>query len=152
MRRKKVKPIHKLGKFQLGQIVWYIRFQNNISKDMHAYIGLNGTIIDNDWELDNPNDLHPKDQFIIDNKPGWPKGIKLPRLPSIDFYMYTYALLSELMVYEMEVKKINRSNNTGEFYYKCKDTWLPESSIFETKQAAWLELNRLKKLLKKHMS
>lgn len=152
MRRKKIKPIHKLGKFKYNQIVWYIRLCNEISQDMHAYIGLDGRVIENDWEHDNPNDLHPKDQYIIDRKPGWPKGIKLPRLGSVDFYMYTYMLMSKPKVYEMEVKKIHKSRNTGEFYYKCKDIWLPESSIFETKQAAWLELSRLKKLLRKHMS
>lgn len=148
---KKIKPVNELSTFKIGQTIWFIKFDDKRADLMHDYVGLDDMVICHNWEFDNPNDLHPKDQFIINKKPGWPKHEKLPRMPSTAFYMLSYILLFDLSVYESTIRKINRSNNTGEFYYKCKTTWLPEYAVFETKEAAHLELDRLKKLVRKRM-
>jgi hypothetical protein len=55
-----------------------------------------------------------------------------------------------MKISEFIVSSIARSNDTGEFFYSNLNTeWLPESSMFDTKEAAAKERKRIIGLVKK---
>lgn len=150
MSENKIKSVSELSHFKVKETVWYLRYRSDFEHKFNQNIDLNGDIEYYDWDFDRPRDLHPKDNFAIFGKKLWPKGTLLPRLPAKDFVMIMKILTSCPHINSMKVRKIRRSTQTGEFYYRGKRTdWMPESCLFDTEKAAVLEARRLVRIFKK---
>ncbi len=150
MSTKKIKSVSELSRYKPKETVWHLRYRDDYGDHMNFYVDMDENIEYIDWEYESSSELHPKDNFKIYGKKHWPKGVILPKLPSRDFVVLMRLLISNLYIVCFQVKKIRRSSKTGEFYYKGKKSpWMPESCLFDTKQAAEREVKRQTRLIKK---
>lgn len=150
MSTEKIKSVIELARYKKNESVWLLRYRNEYGDRINDYTDINGLGHYIDWEYDRVNDLHPKDNFKMFGMKHWLKGEPLPRLPAKDFVILVKFLTCNLYITSFEVSKIKRSTKTGEFYYKGKKSpWMPESCLFDTEQAARLEVERQSRIIQK---
>lgn len=78
----------------------------------------------------------------------WKFDGPLPRLHSIDFSIIMMILTSEVAIETFTIHCIERSSDTGEFYYANEhNEWMPESYLFDDPDGAHKERYRLKKMV-----
>lgn len=111
--------------------------------------------------VDFEDDIKKEDQWMKTHHPKvvfergpykklWKTAAHLPRLDKFDFMSLVHILTSNLIVAEFEVVAIARSQDTGEFFYEnIEGRWMPESYLFDSKQAAQKEQRRINAMLKK---
>lgn len=111
--------------------------------------------------VDFEDDIKKEDQWMKTHHPKvvfergpykklWKSTAHLPRLDKFDFMSLVHILTSDLIVSEFEVVAIARSQDTGEFFYEnIEGRWMPESYLFDSKQAAQKEQRRINTMVKK---
>lgn len=137
----------KLSRFKVGETVYYVEFLDNLGSLLSCYRDLKGSTSYQSWQYEKVDDLHPKDTFksIKRNMIG---RYRVPKLHASDAERILKLICSDVTVSKSKVKKIKRSNRTGEYYCLIKKgKWMPESCLFEVNMAAVEEARYISRLL-----
>lgn len=131
--------VFEVARYKIGDVAWWV---NLTAKDDPQEVPEK-----DDWMKKH----HPKVLFERGlYKSLWKTTAALPKLEKTDFLSIMHILTCEMRISEFVVSSIARSNDTGEFFYSNLNTeWLPESNLFDTKEAATKERKRIIGLLKK---
>lgn len=136
---KKITSVLQLAKYEQGSIPWYLT------------VTMNGDVPEiteeHNWlKTSHPKDLYEKGPY----KSLWRKKAQLPKLSSDNFLGIANLLLTEITPCEFEITDIYKSRKTGEFFYINNiGEEMPESYLFDTKQAALKEKNRVLTMIRK---
>lgn len=128
-----------VARYKIGDVAWWV----NLSP------------IDEPQEIPEKDDWmkthHPKVLFERGYyKPLWKTTAALPKLEKTDFLSLMHLLTCEFKISEFIVSSIARSHDTGEFFYaNVFAEWMPESYLFDTKEAAVKEKKRIATMIKK---
>jgi hypothetical protein len=128
-----------VARYKIDEVVWWVNF---VAKDEPS------TIAEQDEWIKNH---HPK--VLFDRgyfKPLWKTTAALPRLEKVDFLSVMHILTCEIVVSEFVVSSIARSHDTGEFFYSNMFAeWMPESFLFDSREAAGKEKKRITSMIRK---
>jgi hypothetical protein len=133
----RVSSVIQLAKYPIGSVLYRVVFRPVGIAQVQIPPG-------EEWMAE----VHPKILFErgLANK-SWKYRAQLPRLCALDFQYVTELLTSEPIVERFVIQDVDRSLNTGEFYYMNADQdWMPESTLFESALAAKREKIRIKHL------
>lgn len=131
---KKIKSVTELAKYQIGDIAYYVAITPQVSMpDLRE---------EDCWMIG----YHPKTMYSRYNI--WPYHSKPPKLFHCDFETIADLLTSKLTTEAFEVKKVHRSQHTGDFIYTDEvGRWMSEDDLFDTDIVADLERHRIYKMI-----
>jgi hypothetical protein len=137
--KKKIVSVMELAKYKIGDLAYHVMLQptGKIPRLASA----------DKWM----REVHPKVLYSSGPfKHLWKYTSVLPRVSWNDFEDLIMVITASVEVQPFCVKGIERCKHTGEFIYTNEDdVEIPESCLFDTKQAASLERSRILKLFKK---
>lgn len=137
--KKKIASVMELAKYKIGDLPYHVILQP---------FGKIPKLSPSDRWM---RDVHPK--VLYSHGPFkhlWRYTSVLPRVGWNDFEDLIMVITATVEVQPFCVKSIERCKHTGEFIYSNEDdVEMPESCLFDTKQAASLERTRILKLFKK---
>ena len=135
----KISNVKELSRYKQGEVAWWVVLRPKKVAETKLEKC-------DEWMVEH----HPKVLFTRGPcKNVWKQNIRLPHLHHTDFAVITNVLTSTVMVEEFFVNEVVRSFDTGEFFYANADNeWMPESYLFDSKQAARKEKTRILKLIK----
>ena len=137
--KRKISSVLELARYKIGDSAFWVRMRP-IGQD-HIDIPEG-----EEWMAEQ----HPKVLHERGYNQSWHLRARLPRLCAVEFDCVVALLTSEFVVEEFIVEEIERSNHTGEFVMRNQDgDWMPSDYLFDTIEAARLERERLKKLLRR---
>lgn len=135
---RKIHSVIELAKFKLNETVYWVTLRP---------IGPSYTEIpDNeaDWILRE----HPKYLYSRGFDKSWISRAALPKLLDVDFRTITMLVTSKLVVEQFKIVCIERSADTGEFYYQNSDgERMPEAYLMSSKKMAIKERDRVMKMI-----
>ncbi len=136
----RITSINELARYKVGEIAYIV--------NMRALVQSQVRIEPQDsWVCDH----HPKVLFERKFYKSWKSRDKLPKLPADIFQCWTTLLTSEFIVEQFQIKGVNRSLDTGEFYYMRDgdELIMPESCLLDSSTAAHRERERIIKIIQK---
>ena len=122
--------VFEVSRYKIGDIAWWV---NLSAKD--------------DWiKTHHPKVLFDRGYY----KSLWRTTAALPKLEKTDFLSVMHLLTCDMKVSDFVVSSIARSHDTGEFFYSnAYAEWVPESYLFDSKEAAMKERKRIIAMIKK---
>lgn len=137
MKKKKIKSVIELAKYQAGEKVYFLDLVNNVYKNLL------------------PSDLswmtkcHPKVYYTEGvYKFNTQSKHVFPRLPSSRFGLLSAILSSHFITQSFNTTLIDRCKNTGEFYYfDGINEWHPETILFTSLPKTKAEKRRILNLI-----
>lgn len=139
----KITSVVQLAKYKVGDTLYWVTIRP---------VGSPGIVIPegDEWI----RDCHPKvmHDYGMASKT-WKYRGKVPRLHAIDFQYVVDLLTSEPIVERFVIAQVERSFDTGEFYY-CNGSgeWMPESFLYQKPWMAKREKARIKGLFRQWSS
>lgn len=131
--------IFEVARYKIGDVVWWVNLEPT------------GDVQDIQEKDEWMKTHHPKVLFERNYyKPLWKTTAALPRLEKTDFLSVMHLLTCEMEVNEFAITSIARSQDTGEFFYaNSYAEWMPESFLFDSKEAGNRERKRILNMVKK---
>mgnify|MGYP005614230063 CR=1 FL=1 len=132
-----MKTIYDLAKFKVGESPYWIVLRPIKS------------LVEHDESASFLLEHHPKDYYTKgEGRSLWHYNNNLPKLSSEDFNIVVSMLRSHFSIEKFVICDINRSNNSGEFYYINEEAEnMPESNLFKNMSDAVKEVKRIKKMM-----
>lgn len=131
--------VFEVSRYKIGDVAWWV----NLSAK------------------DEPQDIPDSDDWIKTHHPKvlfdrgyykslWRTTAALPKLEKTDFLSVMHLLTCDMKASDFVVSSIARSHDTGEFFYSnAYAEWVPESYLFDSKEAAIKERKRIMNMIKK---
>lgn len=134
----KVRSVLQLGRYKVGETAYRVRMRATGQQAVQV-------AAEDEWMTK----YHPKVLFDRGLNQSWKYQGSLPKLCHVEFDAITMILTSEFVVEPFVVRAIERSPHTGEFFMQNEiGDWMPESYLHDTPEAAMIERDRIRRMLK----